>query len=317
MVNMRKCAIIGCGLVGSTLAYTLTEGGLFSEMVLLDIDSQKAEGEAMDIGQSLPFLTPMRIYRGEYRDLADAGLIFLCAGVGQRTGETRLGLLSRNLRVFEEIIGSITAVNTEAILLVITNPVDMLTWYTLKISGYPAERVIGSGTVLDTARLKKMLSDDLGVDSRNVHTFIIGEHGDSELPVLSSSNISGVDLPAFYRACGRAYDPDHLFQMFENVRDSAYRIIESKGATYYAIARAVARIAQSLLRDEKSVLTVSTFARGAYGLDDICLGLPAVIGRGGVERVLEIPLSDEERRRLCESAQVLRGEYDSLLAAYS
>ncbi len=314
-MNMRKCGIIGCGAVGASLAYTLAGEGLFTDMVLLDVLREKAEGEALDIGEGNAFTSQVNVYAGDYSDLGDAGIVYLCAGVAQKAGEGRLQLLGRNMKIFDGILRQLIAVNTEAILVVVTNPVDILTYYTWRMSGFPAERVIGSGTVLDTARLKKMIGDDLSVNVRNVHAFILGEHGDSELPVFSSANISGVDLADYYRAVGREYDEGRMLRMFERVRDSAYRIIERKGATYYGIARAVSQLTKSILLDENAVLTVSTPPRGAYGLEQVCLGLPAVVGAGGVLRVLEIPLSEEERGRLCASAEVLRGEYDSLLAS--
>ena len=314
-INYRKCAIIGCGFVGATIAYTYSESGLFSEIVLLDINKKKAEGEALDITQGLPFLSPIQIYAGDYSDLAEAGLIVIAAGANQKIGETRLELLSRNMKIFGSIIEEIKKYNTDAILLVVTNPVDLLTYYTLKVSGFPKKRVIGSGTVLDTARLKQLVGGELAVDSRNVHTFVIGEHGDSELAVWSSANVSGIDLCDFYKICGHDYDIDKLNEMFESVRDSAYKIIEGKGATYYAIARAVMRITESIVRDEKSVLPVSTFVEGHYGINDVCLGVPSIIGRNGVEEVLDIPLDEMESKKLAESASVLKSEIDGLMAA--
>ncbi len=314
-IDYRKCAIIGCGFVGATIAYTYSESGLFSEMVLLDINKKKAEGEALDITQGLPFLSPMQIYAGDYCDLAEAGLIVIAAGANQKIGETRLELLSRNMKIFGSIIEEIKKYNTDAILLVVTNPVDLLTYYTLKVSGFPKERVIGSGTVLDTARLKQLVGGELAVDSRNVHTFVIGEHGDSELAVWSSANVSGIDLCDFYKICGHNYDINKLNEMFESVRDSAYKIIEGKGATYYAIARAVMRITESIVRDEKSVLPVSTYVEGHYGINDVCLGVPSIIGRSGVEEVLDIPLDEMESKKLEESARVLKSEIEGLMAA--
>ncbi len=314
MLDYQKCAIIGCGFVGSAIAYTYAQSGLFSEMALIDINKSKAEGEALDIAQGLPFLSPMRIYSGEYSDISDASLIIIAAGANQKIGETRLELLSRNMKIFDSIISQIVKYNNDAIILVVTNPVDLLTFYTLKASGFPANRVIGSGTVLDTARLKQMIGKELEVDNRNVHTFIIGEHGDSELPVWSSANVSGIDLRDFYKISRHSYDSEALNSMFEEVRDSAYKIIEGKGATYYAIAQSVMRITESIVRDEDSVLPVSTYLDGQYGLHDICLGVPSIIGKDGVRKVLEIPLNEEEHRRLAESASVLHSEFEGILS---
>ncbi|MBR7185113.1 MAG: L-lactate dehydrogenase [Clostridia bacterium] len=307
MFNIQKCAVIGCGFVGATTAFSLMQSGLFSEMVLIDVNRKKAEGEAMDLTHGLPFLSPMQIYAGDYRDLYDASLIVITAGAGQKPGETRTDLVHRNVEIFRTIVNQIVAYTRDAILLVVSNPVDVLTYAALKMSGYPPNRVIGSGTVLDTARLKHLVGEHLGVDSRNVHTFIIGEHGDSELPVWSSANVSGIDLGHFCDICATCGgDPDALQPLFAQVRDSAYHIIEAKGATYYAIALAVTRIAASIVRDENSVLPVSTLVDGHYGLQDVCLGLPAIVGRDGVREVLEIPLNDREFTCLRASADKMK-----------
>lgn len=317
MLNKRKCAIIGCGFVGAAIAYTYAESGLFSEMVLLDANQKKAEGEALDISHGLPFLAPMNIYAGEYADIADAALIVIAAGANQKPGETRLDLLSRNLAIFDQIITQIVAHNREAILLVVTNPVDLLTYYTWKKSGLPAARVIGSGTVLDTARLKAMIGQRLSVDPRNVHSFIIGEHGDSEVPVFSSANISGINLDDFCRIAGIENYGELLYGMFEEVRDSAYRIIEGKGATYYAIAQAVLRITRSIMRDENSVLPVSTVVEGHYGVSDICLGVPAIVGAEGVKEVLDLPLDEKEAVLVAKSAKTVRETLEKAMAVHA
>ncbi|MBQ8174362.1 MAG: L-lactate dehydrogenase [Clostridia bacterium] len=316
MINEQKCAVIGCGFVGASIAYTYAESGLFSEMVLIDANRKKAEGEALDIAHGLPFLAPMKLYAGDYPDLADARLIVIAAGAGQKPGETRLDLLARNLKIFDSIIDSIVAYNREAILLVVTNPVDLLTYHTLRRSGYPASRVIGSGTVLDSARLKYLMGEKMHVDPRNVHAFIIGEHGDSELPVFSSANVSGIDLPDYCRLAGMENWEETLYAMFREVRDSAYKIIEGKGATYYAIAQAVMRITRSIMRNEHSVLPVSTLVEGHYCTTDICLGVPSVVGENGVERVLDLPLNEEESRAFCESAAKLRATLEETYAQF-
>ena len=305
MVNLRKCALIGCGFVGATTAFTLTESGIFSEMVLIDANVDKAEGEAMDLSHSLPFFCPMKIYSGNYGDIADCGIIIITAGANQRPDETRIDLVHRNVEIFKKIIPEIVRVNKDAILLIVSNPVDILTYTALKLSGFDKSRVIGSGTVLDTARLKYLLGQHVGVDSRSVHAFIIGEHGDSELPVWSSANVSGVDLDNFCAICGNC-DGEKMHGIFENVRDSAYEVIERKGATYYAIAAAVRRIVTAIVRDEHSVLTVSTALDGHYGESGMCLGVPAIVGADGVQKVLDIELSDEETRRFKASAAAMK-----------
>ena len=313
-INHRKCAIIGCGNVGATIAYTYTMSGLFSDIVLIDLDEKRAEGEAMDLSHGVPFLSPVTIKAGGYPDLADASIIVIAAGAAQKEGQTRLQLLSANLRIFSSIVSQITRYNTDAILLVVSNPVDILTDFTLHLSGYPAHRVIGSGTVLDTARLKQLMGEYLGVDSRNVHAFIVGEHGDSELAVWSGANISGINLTDYFEVCDTCHDRKCLDEMFTQVRDAAYKIIDGKGATYYAIAQAVLRITQSIVRDENSVLTVSTMLSGHYGIDGVCLGVPAVVGKDGVRQVLDISLSNEELQALRNSAQTLRHEIDMALS---
>lgn len=312
MLNMQKCAIIGCGNVGATCAYTLMQDGILSELILIDANRKKAEGEAMDLSHALPLLSPMKIYAGEYSDLSDCAIIIIAAGANQYPGETRIDLLHRNASILRSILTEVKKYNSDAILLLVSNPVDILTYIALKQSGFSPSRVIGSGTVLDTSRLKSLVGKMLEVDSRNVHTFIIGEHGDSELPVWSSANISGIDLDDFCKINGVFDYRRKLEQMFEEVRTSAYKIIENKGATYYAIAEAVKRIVESIVRDEDSILPVSTLVEGHYGLHDICLGVPAIIGKNGVKNVLDIPLSDEEYNALHASAKALRRAVDSI-----
>ena len=309
-MNIRKCAIIGCGNVGATTAYALMKSGLFSEIVLIDSNRKKAEGEAMDLNHGLPFNSPALIYAGDYSDIVDCYLIIITAGANQKEGETRLDLVKKNTAIFRSIIDNIVEYNKKAILLVVTNPVDVLTYVTLARSGYPSSRVIGSGTVLDTARLKQLIGQSFEVDSRNVHSFIIGEHGDSELPVFSSANISGVDIEKYCDISGKKMTV--LDSVYDDVKNSAYRIIEAKGATYYAIAEAVLRICRALVRDENTILPVSVLANGEYGLKDVCIGLPSIIGYGGVKRVLEIPLDRTERALLQKSADALKKVIESL-----
>ncbi len=312
MVNIQKCAVIGVGLVGATSAFTLAGSGLFSEIILLDQNRRRAEGEAADINHGISFARPCIVRAGDYEDLHDCGLVVLAAGANQKPGETRIELLGRNHAILKSIVGQICAVNQECILLILSNPVDILTYMARKMATLPAGHVIGSGTVLDTARLKYLLGQHLGVDSRNVHAFIIGEHGDSELAVWSSANVSGVDLDGYCQATGKDYSFDAMNKIYENVRDAAYSIIEGKGATYYAIGMAVRRIAEAIVRDEHSVLPVSSLVTGHYGVSEVCLGLPAVVGRNGVEAVRDLPLSDEERWRLLSSAKKLRGLLDEV-----
>ena len=306
MTQTSKVGIIGCGFVGSACAYTLMQRGLFTEMVLLDVDGAKAEGEAMDLSHGLPYIASMDIRAGTYDDIGDCALVVITAGVNQKQGETRLDLIEKNVAILKNIIPQITSRGFEGILLIVSNPVDVLTYAAYRISGYPKRRVIGSGTVLDTARLKYLLGERLRVDSRSVHAFIIGEHGDSELAVWSGANVSGVDLPAFFQLQGQKDAQTALQEIYEGVRDSAYEIIARKGATYYGIAMAVARIADSIVKDERAVLPVSVLLEGQYDLQGLCLSIPSIIGRNGLEQVLEIPLDQGERRALECSAQQLR-----------
>lgn len=311
-VDKQKCAIIGCGQVGASIAFTLVQSGLFSELVLIDINRQKAEGEAMDLMHGVPFASPINIYAADYDALTGCGLIILAAGANQKKDESRLDLVHKNTGIFREIVPQITFYNQDAILLVVTNPVDVLTYVTLQESGFSENRVIGTGTVLDTARLKQLVGDHLGVDSRSVHAFIIGEHGDSELAVWSSANISGVDLDDFCRLSGKHETQATLHRLYEEVRSSAYAVIQRKGATYYGIAMAVLRIVRAIIRDEHSVLPVSCYVQGHYGMEDLCVGVPAIIGAQGIEHVLDIPLDDHEQQLLRDSASQLRAVLNDL-----
>lgn len=305
-MNIQKCAIIGCGFVGATTAFSIVQSGLFSEIVLIDVNRHKAEGEAMDLNHSLPFLTAMKIYAGDYEDLKDCSIVIVTAGAGQKPDETRLDLVRKNAEIFKGIIPRISAVNTDCILLIVSNPVDVLTYVAKKLSGYKSNKVIGSGTVLDTARLKYLLGQRLGVDSKSVHAFIIGEHGDSELAVFSSANVSGIDLHDFCKSADRNCKGINLDSIYEDVKDSAYKIIEAKGATYYGIAQAVTRICESIIKNHHSVLPVSCYLTGEYGLEDIYLGIPAIVGKNGIEKILEIPLDRVESDKLSDSAATLR-----------
>ena len=304
-MNKQKCAVIGCGAVGATIAFAITQKSLFSELVLIDANQAKAEGEAMDISHGLPFTHPMKVYAGDYKDIADCFLIIITAGAAQKPDETRLDIVNKNVKIFKSIIPQIVKYNKDAIILVVSNPVDILTYCTIKLSGYPPNRVLGSGTVLDTARLKYRLGRSLCVDSRSIHAFIIGEHGDSELAVWSSANVSGIDLEDFHGLC-KSCDDINFNDIYQSVRDSAYEVIDRKGATYYGIAMAVMKIISAIIRDEHSVLPVSCYIDGNYGLYDLCIGVPAIVGNQGIEKVLDIPLSDEENSRLSASVETLK-----------
>ena len=298
--------MIGCGFVGSASAFSLMQSGLFSEMVLIDSDKMKAEGEALDISHGVPFAKPMKIYAGDYDDIEDASLIIISAGANQKQGETRLDLVKKNISIFQSIIPEITKRDFKGILLVVANPVDILTTVTLKLSGYPENRVLGSGTVLDTARLKYELGKHLDVDSRSVHAFIIGEHGDSEIAAWSCANVSGIKLDDFCEMRGHYNHEEAMCKISDDVKNSAYEIIERKKATYYGIAMSVKRICEAIIRDEKSILPVSSMMHGQYGIDGICLSMPAIVGKNGVETHVPLQLNDEEIKKLQISAQTLQ-----------
>lgn len=306
MVNIQKAAIIGCGFVGTSIAFTLVQKGIFSELVLVDVNKDKAEGEVMDLSHGLPFAKAMEIKAGGYEDIADCAMIIITAGANQKPGETRLDLVHKNVAIYKSIIPEIVKYNKEAILLIVSNPVDIMTYTALKLSGYPKQRVIGSGTVLDTARLKYHLSRHLNVDSKSIHAFIIGEHGDSELALWSSANVSGIPLNHFCELRGYYDHEAATDRIYKDVRDSAYEIIGKKGATYYGVAMAVARIVECIIRNEHSILPVSVYMEGLYGLEDLCISIPTVVGQNGAEKILDIPLDDEEMEKLIKSTKELK-----------
>lgn len=305
-VNPRKAAVIGCGFVGSATAFTLMQSRLFSELVLLDVNMEKADGEAKDIAHGIPFAGQMKIYAGTYDDAADAAIIIITAGANQKPGETRLDLVQKNTAIYQSIIPEIVKRDFGGILLIVSNPVDILTYVALKLSGLPENRVLGSGTVLDTARLKYALGEHLGVDSRSVHSFIIGEHGDSEIAAWSSTNVSGIPLNDFCEMCGHFNHDAAMDAIAEKVKNSAYEIISKKQATYYGIAMSVKRICECIVRNERSILPVSAMMHGEYGIEDITLSMPAIVGIGGVETHVPIALSEEEAEKLVESAKKLK-----------
>ena len=305
-VNPRKAAVIGCGFVGSATAFTLMQSRLFSELVLLDVNMEKADGEAKDIAHGIPFAGQMKIYAGTYDDAADAAIIIITAGANQKPGETRLDLVQKNTAIYQSIIPEIVKRDFGGILLIVSNPVDILTYVALKLSGLPENRVLGSGTVLDTARLKYALGEHLGVDSRSVHSFIIGEHGDSEIAAWSSTNVSGIPLNDFCEMRGHFNHDAAMDAIAEKVKNSSYEIISKKQATYYGIAMSVKRICECIVRNERSILPVSAMMHGEYGIEDITLSMPAIVGIGGVETHVPIALSEEEAEKLVESAKKLK-----------
>ena len=304
--NVRKVAMIGCGFVGAACAFSIMQSGLFSEMVLIDSDRAKAEGEALDISHGVPFAKPIKIYAGDYDDIRESSLIIITAGANQKPGETRLDLVKKNISIFKSILPEIKKRNFNGILLVVANPVDILTSVAIKLSGLPENKVLGSGTVLDTARLKYELGNHLDVDSRSIHAFIIGEHGDSEIAAWSSANVSGIPLDKFCEMRGHFNHNKSTKQIAENVKNSAYEIIEKKRATYYGVAMAVKRICEAIVRDEKSILPISSMMHGEYGIEGISLSMPAIVGKDGVETHVPIQLNENEISKLQLSAKTLQ-----------
>ena len=310
--NSKKAVMIGCGFVGSASVFALMQSGIYTELALIDEDKNKAEGEAMDISHGIPFASPMKIYAGDYDDVADAAIVIISAGAGQKPGETRLDLVNKNVAIFKSIIPEITKREFGGILLVVANPVDILTQVAIKLSGLPEERVIGSGTVLDSARLRSKLGQHLSVDSRSVHAFIVGEHGDCEGVAWSSANVSGVELHKMCEMRGHYKHKENTEEIAANVKNSAYEIINRKHATYYGIAMSVRRICEVIMRDEKSILPVSHMMHGQYGIDGVVLSMPAIVGANGVESDIPIELNGEEALKLKESADALKSILDGL-----
>lgn len=312
MLNKQKIAIIGLGMVGSSIAFSLMQEGIFSEIVLIDKDRKKAKGEAMDLSHGIPFCESINIYEGDYDDIKDCYVVIITAGANQEKGETRLDLIDKNLKIYKSIIPNIIKTGFEGILLVVSNPVDILTYVTLKLSGYDKKRVIGSGTVLDSARFQYMLGKHLNVDSKSIHAFVIGEHGDSELAVWDSSDIGGMKINNFCELRGHFNHEQAMNEIFSGVKNSAYEIIERKGATYYGIAMAVKRMCTALVKDEHSILPVSSYIDGEYGLKEICISIPSIVCMEGIDKVLEIPLSKREEENLFNSASKLKDVLESL-----
>lgn len=301
-----KITVVGAGRVGSTFAYTLSATGLVREIVIVDADHGRAEGEAMDIVHAVPFHRPVAVRPGKLADAAGSAVTVITAGAAQRPGETRPMLLQRNVQALREIIGGVVAANPGGLLLIATNPVDALTWAAIKMSGLPSGRVIGSGTVLDSARLRSELAAHYRVDARNVHAYVLGEHGDSEFVAWSTATLGNMGLREYCATTGMSCTQDEMDAIALRVRNAAYEIIRRKGATNFAIAASLTRIIEAIVRDESSVLTVSTLVQGEYGIRDVCLSLPAIVGREGVQRVLPVPLAPEEVAALQRSAEAIR-----------
>ena len=308
----RKVGVVGTGLVGSSFAYALMLRGLAGEMVLVDVNPEKAVGEEMDFNHGLSFTRPMKITAGTYADLTGSKVVVITAGTNQKPGETRLDLLARNAAIFKEIVPQVVRHNPNGIILIATNPVDILTHISLKEIDLPPSRIIGSGTILDTSRFRFLLGQYYHVDTRSVHAYIVGEHGDSEIPLWSLANIGGVRLQEFAPLQNKPYNQDDMNRLFISVRDAAYEIIKRKGATSYAIGLGLLSIVEAILGNYRSVLSVSTVMTGQYGVKDICLSLPCVVGENGIEEVLTLNISPEEEEGFRRSAEKLKGTLQAL-----
>ena len=303
----RKVIIVGAGAVGSTFAYALAQSGLADEIVLIDQNRELALGQVLDLAHGLPFLPAVRIRSGDVMDYVDAHVIVITAGTKQKPGESRLDLLQRNAGITGAIVDDIVMQNSEGVIVVVSNPVDVLTYLAIKRSSWPRERIIGSGTVLDSSRFRYLLSQHCSIDVHNVHAYILGEHGDSEFAAWSLTHIGGIAIDEYCPICGKCSDwKEQRNKIAQEVRDSAYHVIDYKGATYYAIGLALVKIAGAILRNQRSVLSVSTLLDGEYGLRDVCLSVPTIVAQRGVERVVQGSLSSEEAERLAQSAAVLK-----------
>ncbi|MBD3318406.1 L-lactate dehydrogenase [Candidatus Woesearchaeota archaeon] len=299
---MEKVAIVGAGFVGSTAAYALMIQGIAAEIALIDIHKEKAEGEALDLEHGMQFTPESQIYFGDSYDLcANADIVVVTAGVGQKPGETRLELIEKNANIFKDIIPKIAKAAPNTVMLIITNPVDVLTYLAIKYSGFPASRVFGSGTTLDTARFRHYIGDEFGVSPKSVHGYILGEHGDSEFPAFSLTTIGGIHI----EHC-EGYAPGKLDECFKKTKNAAYEVINRKGATYYAIGLVISKLCRAVLNNEQRVYPVSNLIHNYYDEGDLCLSVPCVVGKGGIQRRFQPPLNEEEQEKLHVSAQILR-----------
>lgn len=305
--HQSKLAIIGAGRVGTSLAYAAMIRKIVSEIVLIDRSRDKAKGEAMDLNHGLAYVEPIKVYDGDYSDLSGADYIVVTAGASQNSGETRLDLTRRNIEILKSIIPQILKYNIDAKIILVSNPVDILTYAALKLSGLPKNQIFGSGTSLDTSRFKFLLGQELGVSPDSVDAYIIGEHGDSEVAVYSSGDIAGIALKDF-----KGFSRATMKKIYEKTKNAAYEVIKYKGSTHYAIGLVLTEIIEALQHNEHKVMPVSTLLQGEFGIKDVCLSLPAVIGANGIERVMEIPLDKEEQKALEKSADILKNTIKTL-----
>ncbi len=305
-MKTNKISIIGSGFVGSTSAFAIIDAGLASDIVLVDINKEKAEAEAMDLSHGAAFVKTANVTSGTLEDTKNSDLIIITAGIGPKPGESRLDILNKNIPIFKDIVPKLTQYSPDSILLVVSNPVDILTYITYKYSGFPANRVIGSGTVLDTSRFKSILSKKFEIDARNIHAYIIGEHGDSEIATWSLTKIAGMSIDEYCQTIDQICNDEFKDDIHSEVKNAAYEIINRKGYTNYAVALAVRRITEAILDDEQSILTVSGLLNGECDIDDVYMAMPSIIGRDGIRKILQIPLSESEMDKLKDSAQFLK-----------
>ena len=309
---INKVGLVGTGMVGTSFAYALMQRGVATDLVLVDVDAARAEGEAMDLNHGLSFVRPMQITSGTYADLVGSSVVVIAAGVNQKPGETRLDLLQRNADIMRSIVPQIVQHAPNAVVVMATNPVDILTHIAATCVNVPSGQIIGSGTILDTARFRYLLGDYYGVDPRSVHAYIVGEHGDSELALWSLANVAGVRLHEFVGPGGRGYDQEKMSEILEQTRNAAYEIIKRKRATYYAIGLGLLTIVEAILRDQHTVLTVSSVMQGQYGVKDIALSLPTIVGKDGAEEVLTLTISPDEVAAFQQSATILQDQLAQL-----
>ncbi|WP_338626693.1 L-lactate dehydrogenase [Clostridium baratii] len=304
--SKRKVSIIGAGFVGATTAYALMNSGIATEICIYDINMDKAVGEVMDLVHGTSFVKPVNVYAGSLEETKDSDIVIITAGVGQKEGETRLDIIDKNYKIFQGFVPEIARLSPNSILLVVSNPVDVLTYITYKLSGFPKERVIGSGTVLDTSRLKYVLGKYFNVNNTNIHSYVIGEHGDSEVVTWSNGRVGGEDFDMYAKQLDLEWDNDIKRVIEEDVKNAAYEIISRKKATYFAVALAVNRIVEAIFRNENSILTVDSLFEGQYGIEDMYLAIPTIVNRGGAQEIIQISLADDELNRLKESATILK-----------
>lgn len=307
--NTTKVAIIGCGFVGASTAFALAMKGTVSKLVLIDVNRDKAEGEAMDINHGLTYLNQMDIYAGDYSDVKDCDVIIVTAGMNRKPGETRLDLAKKNSKVAKEIAQNIMKYYNGGVILVVSNPVDIMTYMIQKESGLPASKVIGTGTILDSSRLRYILSQQMEVDVRSIHGYIVGEHGDSQIPVWSTVNVAGIPCDEFCNNHGVQLDKDAIM---EDVKTAGAQVIQKKGTTHYAISAAVCRLVEALIKNQNTVLPVSSVVTGKYGVESAAFSLPCIINSTGITRILEVNYSENERALLEESAAKLRKVLDEV-----